>query len=82
MFELLEYAVNIAGDIAFLVLVPVEREAAVEGAGPFDGETVVGLEGVDEVLSIGFGEIFDAEVVDTEDEGGAYGLLTPKAWSE
>ena len=76
MFELLEYAVNIAGDIAFLVLVPVERKAAV------DGETVVGLEGVDEVLSIGFGEIFDAEVVDTEDEGGAYGLLTPKAWSE
>ena len=40
------------------------------------------MEGVDEVLGIGFGEVFNAEIVDAEDEGGASGFVAPKARSE
>ena len=42
---------------------PVEREIAEEGARQVDGETVVGLKGVDEVLGVCSGEVLEAEVV-------------------
>ena len=64
--------VNIA-----LGIVPVEGEATVELASPVKGEFIVGVDGVDEVLSIGFGKIFDAKIVNTKCESGAFGLVAP-----
>ena len=52
-------------DVSF-VIIPVEVQAAVELAFPVYGDFVVGLEGGNEVVGIGFREILDAEVVDTE----------------
>jgi hypothetical protein len=63
-------------------VVPVEGEATAEGPVPVDGEFVVGLECVDEMLRIGPGEVLDAEIIDTQDEGGALGSMAPEAWGE
>ncbi len=68
-------------DVPF-VIVPVEGEAAVLGAFPVDGTLVGGFNCVDEVFCVGFCEILDAEVVDTEGEGGAFGGVTPEAWGK
>ena len=50
-------------------VVPLEGEAAIEGAGPVGGDAVEGLEGVDEVLCVFFAYIFYPEVVDDKGEG-------------
>jgi hypothetical protein len=68
-------------DVAFMV-VPVKSEAAVECAGPVDGEFVAGSDGIDEVMGIGFGKVFDAKIVDTEYKGGTFGAMAPEAGSE
>jgi hypothetical protein len=50
-------------DVSF-VIVPVKGETAVEFAGPVDGQFVIGADGINEMLGIGFGEVLDAKVVD------------------
>ena len=62
--------VNIVG-----VIVPVEREAKIAGAGPIFGQVVLGFKCSKEVISISFVEIFDAEVIDSEGEGGATSVM-------
>jgi hypothetical protein len=42
----------------------------------------VGLDGVNEVVSVRLGKIFHAKVVNTEDEGYFLGVVAPKAWGE
>jgi hypothetical protein len=42
----------------------------------------VGFDGVDEVLGVGFREVFHAKVVNTEDECGAFCAVAPEAWCE
>lgn len=49
-------------------IVPVEGYAAEELALPVGGELVFFLEMVDEVEHIIFGDEFDAEIIDNEDE--------------
>lgn len=84
MIELVEGLVNTVwhGDVnASFVAVPVEGEATVvERNGPVDGEFVVGLDGMNEMLGVRFGEAFDVEVLDTEDKCGASdAVLAPEA---
>jgi hypothetical protein len=53
------------GDVDEVELeVPGESEAAVESAGPIEGDGVEELKSVDEVLGMVFADILDAEVVD------------------
>ena len=42
----------------------------------------MGFDGIDEMLGVGFGEVLDAEVVDTKDEGCAFGAMSPEAGGE
>ena len=51
-------------DPAFSV-VPVEIEVVVEGSFPINGDFVLLLEGVDEMVCVGFGELFDSKVINT-----------------
>ena len=85
MVELQECLFDVAGhgdiNVAFVV-VPIDSEAAVEVAGPVDGEFVVGFDGIDEMLGVGFGKVLDAEVVYAEDEGGGLGAMAPEAGGE
>lgn len=74
----MQCARNVAGhgdvDVAEFV-VPCEGEAAVEGACPINGDGVKELECVDEVLSMMFADVLDAEVVNDESEGDrAFGV--------
>ena len=55
------------GDINLAsVVVPIKSRAKVQCASPVNGELVMVFDGVDEVLSIGFGEIFYSRVVNLE----------------
>jgi hypothetical protein len=63
-------------------VVPVKSEAAVEGAGPVDGEFVVVFDGADEMESVEFGVILDAKVVNAEDTCGLSGAMAPETWGE
>jgi hypothetical protein len=42
----------------------------------------MGLDGVDEVVSVGLGKMFHAEAVNTEDEGCFLGVVAPNAWGK
>jgi hypothetical protein len=65
------------------VMAPVDGEATAEGAGPVDGEFVVcGFKCVNQTLGVGFGEALDAEVINVQHEGGAFGVMAPEARSE
>ena len=63
---------------AFLV-VPLEREATVDGSFPIDGDFVVLLEGVDEMVCVGFGEVFYSKVINTEGKHCSAGAVSPQA---
>ena len=64
------------------VIVPVKIEAAIFRACPINGDVVIVFERVNEMLGIGFGEIFDAKVVNAKGEcGGSRGMF-PKARGE
>ncbi len=54
-----------------------KSEAAVEGAGPVDGEFVVVFDGADEMESVNFRVILDAEVVNAEDKCDLSGAMAP-----
>jgi hypothetical protein len=54
----------------------MEPEVAV--AGPVFGDGVFGLEGGKEMVSVGLGEIFDAEVINSEGEGGWFRGVAPE----
>jgi hypothetical protein len=76
--ELLEGAVDVIryGDVnASFILMPIRFEA-----GPIDSVFVVRLEGIDDMQSVWFGEILDSEIVDTEDERGAFGAVALESW--
>jgi hypothetical protein len=49
---------------------PVNVKAEVAGTAPIDSEGVFGCESGEKVICVGFGEIFDAEVVDGKSERG------------
>jgi hypothetical protein len=68
-------------DITFIV-VPVQSKTQVAGTGPIFGEVVFLLESGKKMISIGFGKIFDAKVVDSKREGGASRVVLPQTWSE
>ena len=63
-------------------MVPIKAEASVEGAFPVDSKGVVILEGDDEMESVIFWEILDSEIVDTEYECCAFGVVLKEARSE
>ena len=65
-------------DPAF-ILVPVESKAAVEGAFQIDGGFLVLLEVVDEMVCVGFGELFDSKVIDTEGKHCSAGAVLPQS---
>ena len=85
VLEFRECAFDVAGhgdvNVSFFVL-PVESEAAVQGAFPVDGQLVIFFDRVDEVLCVCFREIFHAEVVNTEDEGCLFCSVFPEAGGE
>ena len=66
------------GDVNISVwVVPFEGKATIEGTGPVNGDGVVLLECIDEVLGIGFVDVFDAKVIDTETEPDGLGIMFP-----
>ena len=65
-------------DPAFFV-VPLQREAAVEGACPIGCYVIFLLESVDEVVGVGFGEVFDSKVIDAQGECCFEGVVLPQA---
>ena len=82
MLKSLEGSLDVAlhGDISIaLVVVPVKVHPTVEVADPIDSGCVVGLDGFDEIVGVGFIEVLDAEVVDAESEGGRAGDMSPEA---
>jgi hypothetical protein len=85
MSEVEEGSMDVPGhgdvDVSFVV-VPVEGQTAIECAGPVDGQGIIFLEGVYQVIGVGFGEIFNSKVVDAEDEGGSFCLVAPESWGE
>jgi hypothetical protein len=85
MVAFFECLVNIAwnGDVnVSFIVVPVKSEATVQFSGPIDDEGVVGFDGINDMHGIGFGEILDTEVVNTEDKRGAFGAVLPEALGE
>ena len=83
MVELFECSSYIAwhGDVNIsFVIVPVKGETAVQFSGPVDNQVVVGFDGFNGMRGVGFGEIFHAEVVDAESEGGVLRAMAPEAW--
>ena len=61
------------------VIVPVKIQSAIFRARPINGDVVIVFERVNEMLGIGFGEIFDSKVVNAKCEcGGSRGMF-PKA---
>ncbi len=77
LYVVLHGDVNVA-----LVVVPIECKSAVESAGPVNGEFIVCLECINEMLGVGLGEVFDSKVIDAEDESRAFCAVGPEAWSE
>ena len=59
------------------IVVTIEIQATVQCAGTVNGEIVMGLDGVYEVLSVGFGEIFYSKVINAKDKHGAFGVVMP-----
>ena len=62
-------------------VVPIEGEAAVEGAAPVGGYGVEQLEGVDEVLGVVVPDIFDPEIVDDKEESDGSSAVAEEAGS-
>jgi hypothetical protein len=63
------------GDVdASFVTPPVECEATAEG--------VVPIECICQMLGVGFRKMLDTKVIDTRNEGGAFGAMAPEARSE
>lgn len=63
-------------------IIPDECETQVCGAGPIFGDDIFFFESGEKVIGISFGEIFDAEIVDSECECGAPSIVFPDARSE
>jgi len=67
MLELVKGTCDVAGhgevDGAF-VIVPLESDTAVEGAGPIAGELVLGSNCIEEMVSMLPANILDTEIVD------------------
>ena len=60
---------------------PVQDESAVKGTGPICGAFVVGLERIDKVVCVLFGEIFDAGTVNEQGERGGSCNVATEAWN-
>ena len=44
-------------------VIPIKGKATVSGAGPVDGHIIVFFDGCDEMVGVGFTEIFDTEII-------------------
>ena len=60
---------------------PVQGEFSVKRTGPICGDFVVGLERINKMVRIFFGEIFDAKIVNAKGECGGSCSVEPESWS-
>ena len=71
------------GDVeGVIVVVPVEGDPTVEGAGPVGGAFVVLVQGIGEVLCMFESFVFNAEVVDDKGELDWSPCVSPESLSE
>ena len=59
-------------------VVPVNGESAEEGAGPFDGDCVQLLKGLDEVVGVFLADVIDPKLVYDEGENDGLGGVLPE----
>ena len=62
-------------------IIPVDVESKITGASPIFGEGVFGGNSSKEVISVGFGEVFYAKVINGKGEGCGESLVFPEARS-
>ena len=70
------------GDVDItLGVVLVQGESEVKGTSPIRGGFVVGLERMNKVVRVFFGNIFDVGIVNAQGERGGSCSVAPEAWS-
>ena len=61
-----------------LVIVPINDETAIEGSSPVDGDSIVLLEQLDEMVRRVFADVLDTKIVDHKGEADVFGGMFPK----
>ena len=59
------------------IMATINIQDIVQCVGPVNVKLVMGLDGANEVLIVGFGETFYSKIVNAKDERGAFGAVTP-----
>ena len=62
-------------------VIPIKGKATVSGAGPVNSHIIVFFYGCDEMLGVGFTEVFDTKVIHTERKRGSFCGMGSQSWS-